>query len=297
MSKEEAVEPSADDAISLSDQMKRQCNQRDIHDSWEKTYRTEGVERTWEAVFDCVTAYLKQPADSHALDIGCGKCYNSLRLARRGYQVTAGDYSEAIISEARKNVEKLGLADRISISRQDILSLTYPENSFDLVLCYGVLMHIPEIERAIAELARVCKPGGFIVLEEISMWAPEALLMRTYWRLLKQGRIKITAVPQGRENSTTFAGETLFWRHTDFAWLQQRFAAHGCLLQRRGSSMFTELYQYMPGQILKNLCHRFNRNYPRSINISSLAYHNLLFLQKQAVTPGLDPRREQESGV
>ena len=38
----------------------------------------------------------------------------------------------------------------------------------------GVRMHIPDVERAISELAPVTKPGGFLVLEEINQSAPEA---------------------------------------------------------------------------------------------------------------------------
>lgn len=265
----------------LSDEMKRQCNGRDIHDAWERDYRSEPAEQTWEAVFDWLTGFLQKPAGSQALDIGCGKCYNAVRLARRGYQVSAGDYSEAILPAARRNVAECGLADQISINRQDILALTYPEGEFDLVLCYGVLMHIPAIEQAISELVRVCKPGGFIVLEEISSRAPEALLMRGYWRLFKGGRVRIVATPQGLENSSTFAGGTLFWRHTDFRWLENQFAAAGCVLRQRHASMFSELYKYVPGRLVKNLVHAVNRICPKHNGLAALSYHNLLIFEKQ----------------
>ena len=48
-------------------------------------------------------------------------------------------------------------------------------------------MHIPDAERAISQLVRVTKPGGFIVLEEINQNAPEALVMRLAWSALKKG--------------------------------------------------------------------------------------------------------------
>ena len=42
------------------------------------------------------------------------------------------------------------------------------------MLCWGVLMHIPDADRAIGELTRVAKPGGVLVVEEINQHAPES---------------------------------------------------------------------------------------------------------------------------
>ena len=117
---------------------------------------------------------LRQPQDSLALDIGCGIGANSVRLARRGYRVVAADYSESILEPAHQNVERKGMADRIDIRREDILNLSFPNAQFDLVLCWGVLMHVPAGECAISQSCRVTKAGGYIVLEEINAHAPEA---------------------------------------------------------------------------------------------------------------------------
>ena len=86
-------------------------------------------------------------------------------------------------------------------------------------------MHIPEAERAISQLIRVAKPGGFIVLEEVNQSAPEARddasgLVGT----LKKG-ITVTKTPRGYEQTSRFEGETLFWRHVNVAWLVTQFAS------------------------------------------------------------------------
>src|SRR5437763_17205344 len=108
------------DTKTLSDQVKRQMNAPQIHDSWEKTYRTEGNERFFEQAYDHIAKVVNLPAGSRALDIGCGICANSLRLARRGFLVSAADYSEPILEQARANVREKGLEDRITIGREDI---------------------------------------------------------------------------------------------------------------------------------------------------------------------------------
>jgi 2-polyprenyl-3-methyl-5-hydroxy-6-metoxy-1,4-benzoquinol methylase len=264
----------------LSEKVKRQMNKPLIHESWETTYRNEGNERFFEQAYDHIVGVLRQPQDSAALDIGCGICANSVRLARRGYRVVAADYSESILGPAHANVERRGLADRIDIRREDILDLSFPDDQFDLVLCWGVLMHIPAAQRALAELTRVARPGGYIVFEEINVHAPEALLMRASWRLLKGKQIHAVKTPAGIEHQSQFGGETLFWRHADRRWLVEQLALHSCKLVASGSGMFTDLYQYLPGKPLKSLAHAWNRFWLRRINLPGLAYHNIWIFQK-----------------
>ncbi len=264
----------------LSEKVKRQMNKPLIHDSWESAYRNDENERFFEQAYDSIVGVLRQPQDSLALDIGCGIGANSVRLARRGYRVVAADYSEAILGPTHENVERRGVADRIDIRREDILNLSFPDAQFDLVLCWGVLMHIPAAERALAQLTRVARPGGYIVFEEINTHAPEALLMRAYWRLLKGKKIQAVKTPAGVEHQSEFGGETLFWRHADRRWLVDQLGAHSCKLVACGSGMFTDLYQYLPGKPLKSLAHAWNRFWLRRINLPRLAYHNILIFQK-----------------
>ena len=256
-------------------------NQPQIHDAWEKNYRSPGNERFFEQAYDDFVRRIDQPPGSRALDIGCGICANSIRLARRGYVVSAADYSEAIIAQARENVSRHQLSDRITIGREDILNLSFPNDHFDLVLCWGVLMHIPEAERAISQLIRVAKPGGFIVLEEVNQSAPEARMMRLVWSTLKKG-ITVTKTPRGYEQTSRFEGETLFWRHVNIAWLVTQFARRSCSLVRRDSSMLSEMYIYAPGALPKEAIHGLNRLWARHVNLPRLALHNIFIFRKNS---------------
>lgn len=279
MAASDAEQIMSDPAL-LSEQVKRQMNKPLIHESWEGTYRTEGNERFFEQAYDYMVGVLKQPEGSQALDIGCGICANSVRLARRGYQVTARDYSESIIGPAHENVAAKGLSDRIDIGRDDILNLSFPDAQFDLVLCWGVLMHVPDAERALTQLTRVLKPGGYLVLEELPFRAPEALLMRGYWRALKGKQIQITRTAAGFEHRSEFGGETLFWRHTDPKWLVDQCSSRGCTLVERGCSIFTDLYQYLPGKLLKEAAYGLNRFWLKRVNRAGPSYHNIFIFRK-----------------
>ncbi|MBA3242576.1 MAG: class I SAM-dependent methyltransferase, partial [Acidobacteria bacterium] len=139
------------------------------HRQWESDYRTEENERFYERAFDYLAGVLSPPAGATFLDVGCGKCAHSVRLARRGFRVRAVDFSESALGMAREYVRAEGLDDKIEVGRENILEFSFPDESFDYVLCWGVLMHIPDVERAVSELARVVKPGGFLVVSEGNM--------------------------------------------------------------------------------------------------------------------------------
>jgi 2-polyprenyl-3-methyl-5-hydroxy-6-metoxy-1,4-benzoquinol methylase len=263
----------------LSDQMKRQVSQPQIHETWEKAYRTSGNERFFDLAYDGIVEQVAQPKGSRALDIGCGICANSIRLARHGYIVSAADYSESILDKARENVAEKQLADRITIGREDILNLTFPDNHFDLTLCWGVLMHIPEAERGLAELVRVTKPGGFIVLEEINQNSPEARLMRLFWQVVKRKKITTVKAPAGYEQSCIFAGEKLFWRHLDPSWLVEELARHSCTLFKRSCSLFSDFQMHMPEPLAVPI-HAWNRFWLRRVNLPQPAFHNIFIFRK-----------------
>jgi SAM-dependent methyltransferase len=102
---------------------------------------------------DCVPA--GAPLD--ILDVGCGSGANSEALAAKGHRVQGVDISEAGIEKYRMR----GFEGRVC----DIESgLDYPDASFDLVFCSEVIEHMTSPEILAAEMARVLKPEGLLVL-------------------------------------------------------------------------------------------------------------------------------------
>ena len=67
------------------------------------------------------------------------------------------DFSEGMLEAARGNVPK---RPNISFAQVDIQHIPYPDGSFDLVIANMMLYHVPDLPRALAEVARVMKPGG-----------------------------------------------------------------------------------------------------------------------------------------
>lgn len=266
----------------LGDRVKAQMNRADIHDVWEATYRTTGNERLFEQCFDAIVAMAAQPKDSLALDIGCGIGANSTRLARRGYRVEAGDWSEPILERGRARLAAMGLSDRVRMTRQDITALDFPDANFDLTPCWGVLMHIPDIERALAQLLRVTRPGGYLVFEEVNVNSPEAWLDRLRWRAmssLREKKISFVPTDAGIEHIVDFRGEKLFWRQIRIEWLVRRLTELGCQNTDVRAGMFTELHLRLP-ELLQRPADAWNRLYQRSLRSPAFSKHVVLTFRK-----------------
>lgn len=100
-----------------------------------------------------------------ALDVGCGAGHTALALAARGLEVTALDLTEAMLEQGRELARERGL--RVSFQRGDVEMLPFPDASYDLVTSRYSAHHYPHPERAVAEIARVLRPGGALLLVDI----------------------------------------------------------------------------------------------------------------------------------
>ena len=88
------------------------------------------------------------------LDIGCGTGHQMAALRARGFEVTGVDGSAEMLAHARANNPEAELYEA------DVARLPLPDESFDIVLCVEVLRYLESPELAVAEMARVLRPGG-----------------------------------------------------------------------------------------------------------------------------------------
>jgi ubiquinone/menaquinone biosynthesis C-methylase UbiE len=103
-----------------------------------------------------------------AIDIGTGPGQIVLKLAERlgMWKFVGVDRSPNMVSRARSRLESAGadLAGRLEFQVADGTRLNFPDASFDLVVCNSVLHHIAEPQGLLAEIARVAKSGGALLL-------------------------------------------------------------------------------------------------------------------------------------
>jgi SAM-dependent methyltransferase len=105
------------------------------------------------------------------LDVAAGNGNATLAAARRGCEVTASDYVEALLDGARRRADAEGLTIETRVA--DAENLPFDDGAFDAVLSTFGVMFVPDPERAAAELVRVCKPGGAIGLAN---WTPTGFI-------------------------------------------------------------------------------------------------------------------------
>lgn len=92
--------------------------------------------------------------------VGTGLC---LPLYPRHCSVTAIDLSEAMLERAAERVRADGL-HHVRLLRMDAGHMTFPDDSFDLVVAAYVVTAVPNHRQVMSEMVRVCRPGGRIVL-------------------------------------------------------------------------------------------------------------------------------------
>ncbi len=99
------------------------------------------------------------------LEAGCGTGRFTFEVARAGHQVTAIDYSAAMLDSCRERQAGEPEGGRVAFQQASIFELPFEDESFDAILSVHVLMHLPDYERALAELIRVLRPGGRLVFD------------------------------------------------------------------------------------------------------------------------------------
>jgi SAM-dependent methyltransferase len=104
----------------------------------------------------------------NALEIGCGLGKGAALLARdMGFQnIAAFDLEEKLIRRAVR-LRPESVANRISFYVGDAQDLPFRDSSFDAVVNFGIIHHVLDWRRCIAELSRVLRPGGIFFFEEI----------------------------------------------------------------------------------------------------------------------------------
>jgi 2-polyprenyl-3-methyl-5-hydroxy-6-metoxy-1,4-benzoquinol methylase len=251
-----------------------------VHESWSSGYRTPENEAFYGQAFDYVAQTFGPPGGDVVLDAGCGSCTKSIHLARRGYPVLGVDLSESVLEVGRREVAAAGLGHRIRLRCEDLTAMSFPDASFGRILCWGVLMHVPDEERAIAELARVARADALIVVSEGNMRSAQAVGLRAVKRLLGREHAELRATPAGMEFWEQTPTGTLLTRQARIGWIVRRFAEHGVKLLTRRAGQFSEIFTMLPWKPARTLVHTWNSLWFRWPALPGPSFGNLLVLRK-----------------
>ena len=126
-----------------------------LYDLFETVYNGKVYRGTGEEVAKSIN-----PTD-HVLECACGTGAISIAIAPRCATLTATDFAEGMLRQAAK---KLKQHPNVTLQQADITRLPYADAEFDTAVAGNVIHLLPQPEKALAELKRVVKPGGRIIL-------------------------------------------------------------------------------------------------------------------------------------
>ncbi len=125
----------------------------------------------YDQTFGAVTNYgrrravrfVNESGARNVLDVGVGTGLALPHYAPH-LQVTGIDFSEEMLEKARARVREKGLGQVKELRQMDARTLDYPDGHFDMVVAMHLVSVVPEPERVVSEMARVCKPGGKVLI-------------------------------------------------------------------------------------------------------------------------------------
>ena len=130
--------------------------------------------KRWAPIYDATFGKITHAGRHHAthvanqiggnvLEVGVGTGL-ALPFYAPGVTVTGIDFSEDMLERARAKVAEEKLTHVHDLRQMDARNLDFPDNSFDTVVAMHLISVVPDPEQVMAEMARVCKPGGQILL-------------------------------------------------------------------------------------------------------------------------------------
>ncbi|HZS41168.1 MAG TPA: class I SAM-dependent methyltransferase [Polyangia bacterium] len=151
--------------------MKELTDNRDYYDAFARTYEQER-HRGYHALIDRLETdlALRYARGADVLEAGCGTGMILKEVAPHARRAVGLDLSPGMLAAAR--------ARGLDVVEGSVTALPFSDGEFDLAYSFKVLAHVEDIEGALAELARVVRPGGHVLAEFYNPWSLRWLVKR-----------------------------------------------------------------------------------------------------------------------
>ena len=154
----------------------KNLRQEEIDNVWKKTWNVGGsvlgvvTNRFFVEAYPVFKKYIPSTAGRILeLATGCGRFGISIAKDFKDSKVYVSDILEESLDLARKLASELNVHN-IDFSVQDCMHITFEDNYFDVILADGVIQLFLNYEDAVAEMARVLKPGGTLIVAVPNFW-------------------------------------------------------------------------------------------------------------------------------
>ena len=144
---------------------------KDYYDEFSSSYERHRHKGYHVLIDELELAAAHEHCRGRVLEAGCGTGLILQRIARLTDGIAVGvDISAGMLSVARRR--------ELSAVQASVDALPFPDGWFDAVVSFKVLAHVPTIEQTLAELSRVTRPGGHLVLEFYNRYSMRTLIKR-----------------------------------------------------------------------------------------------------------------------
>lgn len=138
-----------------------------------------GIDKIWRRR---TIKMVRHKQNASILDIATGTGDLAIALLKNAPESIIGiDISEGMLAVGKEKIKKLNVSDKITLLKGDSESIAYNDNTFDVITCAFGVRNFENLEKGLAEIYRVLKPGGVIAILEFSV--PERFPFKQIYKL------------------------------------------------------------------------------------------------------------------
>lgn len=124
----------------------------------------------------------KSSSKKHVLEVGCNMATTAIELIKK-YKIknyVACDLDPKVLEKASINAEKHGVSQNITFKLEDATSLSFPDNTFDIIINEAMLTMLSDEQKmkALSEYYRVLKPGGVVLTHDVVLLTKDPKLQK-----------------------------------------------------------------------------------------------------------------------
>jgi ubiquinone/menaquinone biosynthesis C-methylase UbiE len=168
------------------------ADNRDYYDAFSRAYDDRRAAGYHKLIDDQAAALVRRVGEGRSLlEVGCGTGLVLERVARFAGNAQGIDLSPGMLERAR--------ARGLAVQEADATALPFPDATFDVAYSFKVLAHVLQVDRALAEMARVVRPGGHVIFDVYNRTSLRWLTKRLFGPRATSGMFDEAAI------------ETRFW--------------------------------------------------------------------------------------